>query len=316
MNILDEGIDCKGKKYKRCNNGKVKNLTGKQFTYLTLIFRVEAKRNSWLCQCKCGNIVVVQVNHLNDGTIKSCGCYNIEQAHKRASINRIGQVFNELTVVAKEYVPNKKGTFWKCLCSCGKYTIVKDENLTSGNTKSCGHLARNIEDLSGKDFGYWHVLNMAPRIEHHIRWNCICRCGTMRAVRGDWLKAGVSQSCGCKHSSRGVDKIEAILNDNKLSYKKEYCFPELKSPKGGALRFDFAIFDNNHLQYLIEFDGEFHYKPYAEFGGEEGLHYRQLCDQIKNRYCIDNQIPLYRIPYFDQSIIHIVDIQQEKYLIS
>lgn len=224
MNILEEGIDCKGKNYKRRNNGTAKDITGQQFTYLTPLFRVEANRNSWLCQCKCGNIVVVQVNHLNDGATRSCGCYNVERAHERATIDRIGQTFNELTVIAKEYIPKKKGTFWKCLCSCGEYTIVKDENLISGNTKSCGHLARQIKDLTGKDFGYWHVLNMAPRTEHHIKWNCICRCGTTREVRGDWLKKGSSQSCGCKHSSRGADKQKQFLIIINCPIKKNIVF--------------------------------------------------------------------------------------------
>lgn len=317
MDILNEGIDYKGKKYKRRNNGTAKDLTGKQFTYLTALFRVEANRNSWLCQCKCGNLLVVQANHLTENATKSCGCYNVEKLHERATIDYTGQIFNELTVIEKIYIPNKKGIFWKCLCSCGKYTTVKDDNLISGNTKSCGHLKNQIEDLTGKNFGYWHVLNMAPRTEHHIKWVCICCCGTIKEVRGDWLKEGSSQSCGCKCSSRGADKIEKILNDNNIKYKKEFCFPNLKSPKNATLRFDFAVFNNtNNLQYLIEFDGELHYQSRIDFNGEEGLNYRKQCDEIKNEYCINNKILLYRIPYFDQNIITLKDIQQEKYLVS
>lgn len=316
MDILNEGIDCKGKKYKRRDIGTVKDITGKEYTYLTAQFRVEAARNSWLCSCRCGNLRVVQVNHLEDGTTKSCGCYGKEVAHRRATIDRVGEVYGELTVKNRVFLSGKKGAYWNCLCSCGKYTIVQDENLTSGNTKSCGHLRTQIEDLTGNDYGYWHVLGMAPRTDHHIKWTCLCRCGVIKDVRGDWLKSGDSQSCGCKNSSRGADKIEAILTDENIQFKKEYCFPDLKSPKGAALRFDFVVFDNNLLKYLIEFDGELHYQSRKDFGGEEGLKYRQLCDGIKNDFCLKNNIPLYRIPYYDQNIASVEDILSKKYLIS
>lgn len=316
MDILNEGIDSKGKKYKRRDIGKVKDITKKKYTYLTPQFRVEAARNSWLCSCKCGNLLVAQVNHLEDGSIKSCGCYNKEILHKRITVNRIGEKYGELIVKARTYLLDKKGTYWICLCSCGKYAIVKDENLVSGNTKSCGHLKTQIENLVGKNYGYWHVLKMAPRTEHHIKWTCICKCGTIKDVRGDWLKNGTSKSCGCKKSSHGADKIESILINEHIHFKKEYCFPDLKSPKNAALRFDFAIFKNNKLKYLIEFDGELHYQSRKDFGGEEGLKYRQKCDSIKNNFCLKNNIPLYRIPYYDQNIHSTKDILVDKYLIS
>lgn len=50
--------------------------------------------------------------------------------------------------------------------------------------------------------------------------------------------------------------INNLLIENNINYKKEYSFIDLKGIKGGPLRFDFAIFDdNNNLIELIEFDG-------------------------------------------------------------
>lgn len=57
-------------------------------------------------------------------------------------------------------------------------------------------------DYTGKRFGRWTVLGVAP---NHITsggysvamWDCLCDCGTRRAVRGNDLKRGKSVSCGC-----------------------------------------------------------------------------------------------------------------------
>ena len=58
-----------------------KDLTGKQFHYLTVdSFRPDSRDKSyWLCECHCGNSCVVQGHKLTSGHTKSCGCYHIER---------------------------------------------------------------------------------------------------------------------------------------------------------------------------------------------------------------------------------------------
>lgn len=73
------------------------------------------------------------------------------------------------------------------------------------------------------------------------------------------LKHGDTLSCGCLRSSFGEQQIEKILKEQNLSYKKEFVFSDLVSENGVPLRFDFAVFENNKLSYLIEYDGEQHY---------------------------------------------------------
>ena len=51
-----------------------------------------------------------------------------------------GQKINRLTVISY-----KEGK-WLCLCDCGNYIEKETNSITSGNTKSCGHL--NIESIS------------------------------------------------------------------------------------------------------------------------------------------------------------------------
>lgn len=58
-------------------------------------------------------------------------------------IDLTGQRFGKLTVIERAGTKNKHVT-WRCICDCGKETIVKGNSLTSGLTRSCGCLYRAI----------------------------------------------------------------------------------------------------------------------------------------------------------------------------
>ena len=49
---------------------------GKRFGQLTVIKGVESYRghSAWLCECDCGNTVIVNSVELNRGDTLSCGC--------------------------------------------------------------------------------------------------------------------------------------------------------------------------------------------------------------------------------------------------
>lgn len=52
----------------------------------------------------------------------------------------IGDSFGRLIVVTRLPRLPYEDLFWRCSCSCGKMTIVVDQSLKSGGTKSCGCL--------------------------------------------------------------------------------------------------------------------------------------------------------------------------------
>lgn len=55
----------------------------------------------------------------------------------------VGQRFGRLVVIEK--LPSQKWTgWWRCKCDCGNIKDVPTGNLTSGNTQSCGCLAKEI----------------------------------------------------------------------------------------------------------------------------------------------------------------------------
>ena len=105
-------------------------------------------------------------------------------------------------------------------------------------------------------------------------------------------------------SSRAEIKIEEILQNAGLNFKQEYSFPDLIGQGGHALRFDFAVFDdNNELEFLIQYQGIQHYKPKSVFGGMNGLHKQQYYDMEKREYCKKHGIKLILIPYWDENKI-------------
>ena len=214
--------------------------------------------------------------------------------------NLIGQRFGLLTVIERR--PSKKGhSNWLCKCDCGTEKEILGTNLKTGKVVSCGCYHKKLisqmktKDLVGQKFGKLTVLErVSPIGENHMKWKCKCDCGNITVVAGTALKQGITKSCGCTRSI-GEQNIRKILDNAHLSYATEYIFSDL--PK---LRFDFAIFQNNKLCYLIEFDGRQHYLgPDGKWKQAYSLEEIQANDEIKNSYCKKNGIELQRIPYFD-----------------
>ena len=120
-----------------------KNLIGKKFGKLTVIAKEKStlggdtvKRywGRWLCKCDCGNTKIVKTVDLNKGTVKSCGCII-----KNGSTTLLpGQKFGRLITISY------KNSKWFCQCECGEHTEVTSNQLSSGNTKSCGCLKIEI----------------------------------------------------------------------------------------------------------------------------------------------------------------------------
>ena len=105
-------------------------------------------------------------------------------------------------------------------------------------------------------------------------------------------------------ASRGEIKIEEILQQAGLVFEEEYSFPDLLSSSGRPLRFDFAVFDDEHeLQFLIEYQGIQHYQPRSKFGGYAGLRKQQYNDMKKKEYCKKHNIILLEIPYILEGIV-------------
>lgn len=225
------------------------------------------------------------------------------------------QQFGYLTVI--ERAENKgKGTRWRCKCKCGNEKIVYASNLTRGLTTSCGCYRKEklsqskLQDLTGQKFGKLTVVGL-----HHYNsnlrqyyWNCDCECGGNAIVYSGHLKSGHTQSCGCL-ISKGEEKISQILSENNIPFVKQYTFDDCRGLNNGLLRFDFAVFNEKGLFYLIEYDGWQHLnKTDSKWDRDNRFEERQEHDKIKTEYCEKNKIPLIRINSLQYSNITINDL--------
>lgn len=104
--------------------------------------------------------------------------------------------------------------------------------------------------------------------------------------------------------SKGELKIADILQMAGLKYEIEYVFDDLIASSNKPLRFDFAVFDDDgNIWFLIEYQGEQHYKPVAHYGGSKALQRQKHNDRKKVMYCQDNNIPLLVIDFHDYPIL-------------
>lgn len=237
-----------------------------------------------------------------------------------------GNVYGELTVIKRN--GSIRGlAAWLCKCSCGNETTVPGAYLRNGNTKSCGckkysgfERQREIQNKGtikiGNKFGKLTVikeLDLRPHGTqgHNRRWYlCQCDCGNICEAMGNAIKNGQKSSCGCL-SSKGELKIEQLLKDNNINYKREVIDNKLLEQYNRRLRFDFGIYDkrNNLIKY-IEFDGRQHIEGMDKgvWSQSESLEVIQERDKIKNEFCKNNNIELTRISYKKLNSLSIEDL--------
>lgn len=220
--------------------------------------------------------------------------------------NEVGNKYGKLTVIKRGPNTNEGRARWYCQCDCGnpELVLVLGKHLRSGNTKSCGCYQKQraaesnmqrVGSLVGQKFGRLYVESEAGFITHSNGrrsriYNCICDCGNICQVQHQYLSYGDTTSCGCIRS-KGEFQIEQLLKEHNVKFKREYIFEDLKDKD--YLRFDFAIFENNQLKYLIEFQGTQHYQKSNGYYNETVIEH----DKMKIDYCKKNNIPLKIIKY-------------------
>ena len=227
-----------------------------------------------------------------------------------------GMKFGHLTVIKDSGIRQNRKKMWECECDCQSHTHinVRTDALTSGNTQSCGcsrkgNTNRRI-DLTNKKNGHLTALYIHPKNKksnNNLIWICKCDCGNLTQV--STANFWHTNSCGkcLKTISKGQNYIISLLKNNNITFEQQKSFKTCRFPDTNALaKFDFYI--NN--QYLIEFDGRQHFIE-DKNSKWETLKYYQQHDNLKNKWCKDNNIPLIRIPYTHLKDLCIEDLLLE-----
>ena len=211
------------------------DMLGKKFTRLTVIEHdhVDDKNHHyWKCRCDCGNVIVVDGSKLRSGDTKSCGCYRADRGRLMLTGNKYGvgnttarkdetgKVYCEWTVIAFDHY-NGKHTWWKCRCSCGVERSVRIDQLRNGDSRSCGHLHRQLahdllfKDMTGKRFADIEVVGLdhiVSKTQNEAYWKCKCLrkridgsiCGNIFVCRGSSIRSGKTKTCpACAYNTHG-----------------------------------------------------------------------------------------------------------------
>lgn len=228
-------------------------------------------------------------------------------------IDLTNQNFGYWTVIKRAENTKDGRAQWLCKCKCGNEKILNGKVLRNGHSKSCGCYKKEVikkiksKDLTQQRFGKLVAVELMEGMKKASNnvWRCMCDCGNETLVASTHLLQGNITSCGCQ-KSKGEALISNILNQNNISYIREYEFDSCKFNSGYSAKFDFYV----ENQYLIEYDGEQHFKHHSSgWSNENNLQSIQERDAIKNKWCKDNNIPLIRIPYTHFQYITLEDLR-------
>lgn len=126
-----------------------------------------------------------------------------------------------------------------------------------------------------------------------IKHKCL-KCGFIWDAKPSGLLSGYG--CPRCNKSKGENKILDWLISNDIRYEQQKRFDNCRHIN--PLPFDFYLPDYNTC---IEYQGEQHYRPVEIFGGEKEYNDRVRNDNIKRKFCKDNDIRLLEIP-FDKDV--------------
>lgn len=132
----------------------------------------------------------------------------------------IGQRFGRLIVVKDSGVRKHRKVFWECLCDCGKVTIIRTSNLTSGTAKSCGclryesHKGKIRKDRKpslaprkkiGSKFNRLTIIDVIQEIRNPTIAICQCECGNIINKPYNEVTKYKVKSCGCLSKERSLN---------------------------------------------------------------------------------------------------------------
>jgi predicted nucleic acid-binding Zn-ribbon protein len=188
------------------------------------------------------------------------------------------------------YVSMREKTLHKCkTCDMEFITSPKSILSSTNGCPSCSGKIFSIDKYKSMLPNNIKLLSTEYKGSHHRHKHLCTDCNTEFDTKPNYI-LHMNTNCPVCSKSKGEREIIEFLDLVEIKYEKEYVV-KIEDKK---LRFDFYI---ESIRTFIEYDGIQHFKPVDIFGGEE--YYKKLVeyDGLKNRWCIDNEFELVRIPY-------------------
>lgn len=216
-------------------------------------------------------------------------------------INYSNEVHNNYYSYEKTiYIKSSK----KCIVTCpehGEFNITPNSHLIGTGCKKCGYINRkHHKKITQQEF----ILKSIIKHNNLYDYSKVVYKNTRSFVDIKCEKHGIFKQRGGSHlsgngcpnctESKGSIIIRLILDKNNISFISEYKFDDCRNKL--PLPFDFFLCD---LNTCIEFDGIQHYQPNEFFNKKAPFEYRVKNDNIKTNYCLNKNIKLIRIPYWE-----------------
>lgn len=171
---------------------------------------------------------------------------------------------------------------------CPKCAILVVKNKLAFTNED---IVKAMYELVGDEYTKMDENYTNNQTKFKIRHNT---CGNTYEVNWNNFQSGIR--CPKCNQSKGEKFIEDYLTNKGISFATQVRFSDCRYKN--TLPFDFGIIDDNkRVICLVEYDGEQHFEPIEAWGGEEAFKERQRKDLIKTNYCKENNIPLLRIKY-------------------
>lgn len=254
--------------------------------------------------CKCGrNTFETTYNHFLGNGRKQCIQCDIEQQYDKIA-NAIAK--KKCGLLSNEYIDCFKPLSIKC--RCGNIFITSFTHFTDGTNTMCQDCKSKKKLKVMKEFvrnNSESILISTKYFGQREPYLFKCSCGEIFETSFDSFKKQNKRRCNkcTARESNNEYQVRKALESLGLNFAQEYRFKNCRNIY--PLPFDFAVFDEaeNRLLFLIEVDGEHHFKPVTFSGidkdrANKRFKKRKVNDTIKTEYCIDNKIKLIRIPYW------------------
>jgi hypothetical protein len=282
----------------------IKELEMKISNKYTLLTQYVDSRTKVLVRCNVdGYEWLTLPGSLYKGICPKCG--NKVRRTNEMFIDEVVQKYGDEYTVMSEFASARQKVKMRHNICGHEWGITPDKFLKQNRKcpRCFGNTLKGQEEFEGevlqKYKDRYTVLGKYINSQTHLLVRCN-RCENEWLITPDNLLRGYG--CPACNVSKGEDKIKQSLSERNIQFKFQYTFKDLYGDYGKPLRFDFAIFENNELKCLIEYDGKLHY----ELGGiqtQEKFDLQKSYDEKKDRYCEENEIPLFRIPYWDEDNI-------------
>jgi virulence-associated protein VapD len=271
------------------------------FGYKLLSDNYENYKSKLFIECEHGHQYYVTYTDFQTGSrcIK-CHHENCKNSYEdvKTYINNFGY-----QLISKEYI--NVNTKLEMVCPAGHQYFARFDNFKSGfrcpicsykiNGENSKYSYQEVKDYI-ESFGGYKLLS-DDYIDCKTKLKIQCNQGHIFETTFDRFK-NYGFYCPICNESNGEQIVRNYLQNNQFNFCGQYRINNCRNIL--PLPFDFAIFDNyNKLFCLIEYDGKQHYEMNCDFGGEDEFEALQYRDSIKTNYCINHNIPLLRIPYWD-----------------